>query len=758
MKKMVLSALFLMLILFAGTKEKVFAEEVKKMEWGSLEAFINLKMPTEKLAETKKEAVEVFHDASLTLEEKQWQQYGSKYFYNQLNETEQIWWDTLDALGMRYLTGNESLIEQDSYTMADGYVMEYYITPPVAYEGLTAKRASEILFMFRYSNPQYYFFQTMTYSTSNAADTQGSYCLTMYPAFADGEARAKVTAQLKEKIDVWVSVLDTKVTDFEKEKAAYDLICNHIAYDKDYEDIALRNPYGQSIYSLFFTENTVCAGYAQTMQLLMNAVGIDCAAVTSEGHEWNIIRINDTWYNVDPTWGDLDGESGYALRYTYFNRSTEEFLGEDSYIISNHTVLDYWKELMPELTFDSGADFFSEGKVHIPVEKLEAPVIFADKGMAEITAKQGACIYYTVNGEMPTIAENKSDCYRIAFPVEDGDIIRAIAVKNASWDSEVTEFEVETINHTVQFYTYSGSKVETQEVSEGSTLKKPSDPVWSGYQFCGWYTDAAYVNAYDFSAEVTEDFILYAKWIRGVYTVRFYSNGGNDVASQHIKEREMAVCPQTPVRNGYIFAGWYTDAALTRPYNFTTPVLADVILYAKWQGWTYPLRLNANGGYIGKKSVAFQTKKVVNGELYGALPEAKKKGCLFKGWYTKRSGGMQITKKDRVYLTGNCVLYAQWEVLQPSKAVITSLTNKTAKTMLITIKNTKRAKGYQIRYSRKVNMKSAKKVRTSGDKAVISGLKKGGIYYVQVRMYQKDSVGKLVYGAWSNKKSIKIKK
>jgi len=41
---------------------------------------------------------------------------------------------------------------------------------------------------------------------------------------------------------------------------------------------------------------------------------------------------------------------------------------------------------------------------------------------------------------------------------------------------------------------------------------------------------------------------------------------------------------------------------------------------------------------------------------------------------------------------------------------------------------------------------------------VISGLKKGTIYYVKVRAYKIDSAGNKIYGAYTAAKKVKIKK
>ncbi|MDR0813007.1 MAG: S-layer homology domain-containing protein [Oscillospiraceae bacterium] len=67
-----------------------------------------------------------------------------------------------------------------------------------------------------------------------------------------------------------------------------------------------------------------------------------------------------------------------------------------------------------------------------------------------------------------------------------------------------------------------------------------------------------------------------------LYTVTFDANGGSAVSSQSIAANAQAVQPTYPTKDGFKFAGWYTDAALTQAYDFTTAVTSSFTLYAKW--------------------------------------------------------------------------------------------------------------------------------------------------------------------------------
>lgn len=66
------------------------------------------------------------------------------------------------------------------------------------------------------------------------------------------------------------------------------------------------------------------------------------------------------------------------------------------------------------------------------------------------------------------------------------------------------------------------------------------------------------------------------------YTVTFNTNGGSSIPGQKAAENSRVIKPMNPVRDGYIFAGWYTDKELTEAYNFSVPVTGSITLYARW--------------------------------------------------------------------------------------------------------------------------------------------------------------------------------
>ena len=127
---------------------------------------------------------------------------------------------------------------------------------------------------------------------------------------------------------------------------------------------------------------------------------------------------------------------------------------------------------------------------------------------------------------------------------------------------------------------------ETQIVENGKTATEPETPTHDGYTFLGWFTDEAHTQKYAFTTAVTADLMLYAGWEKNVvvktWTVTFMDRGAT-YETQRVRDGETASRPADPARTGYTFTGWYTDERCTHAYLFSTPVAADLTLYAGWQ-------------------------------------------------------------------------------------------------------------------------------------------------------------------------------
>jgi len=142
------------------------------------------------------------------------------------------------------------------------------------------------------------------------------------------------------------------------------------------------------------------------------------------------------------------------------------------------------------------------------------------------------------------------------------------------------------LRYTVTFNSDGGSAVDSQTVSYGSTVTKPTDPTKTSKLFDGWYTDQTYQTEFSFDTPVTQDVTVYALWMN--YSVTFDPSGGIGGAMLMVDDSGVLTeLPTPPSKSGKTFSGWNTaedgsgtpisqDALST--YKFTE----NTTLYAQW--------------------------------------------------------------------------------------------------------------------------------------------------------------------------------
>ena len=70
--------------------------------------------------------------------------------------------------------------------------------------------------------------------------------------------------------------------------------------------------------------------------------------------------------------------------------------------------------------------------------------------------------------------------------------------------------------------------------------------------------------------------------ILGTPEITFVTDGGTYIPVQVVKLGQRVTIPETPVKEGYDFGGWFTDSACTERYDFNNGVTGHTTLYAKW--------------------------------------------------------------------------------------------------------------------------------------------------------------------------------
>ncbi len=199
-----------------------------------------------------------------------------------------------------------------------------------------------------------------------------------------------------------------------------------------------------------------------------------------------------------------------------------------------------------------------------------------------------------------------------------------------------------------------GEAAEVKPVADGKTVSPPDLSGPRGYALTGWYTDAACTRAYDFSSPVAGDLTLYAGW-RPLeeYTVSFDRLDGSGETSVICYSGETPPMPETPVRDGYTFGGWYTDPGCASPWT-TGPVSGDLALYA---GWT-ELPQARTVTFDSRDGTAVKPQTVLDGERATQPEDPAREGYTFEGWHAN-AACTEIWDFERG-VTEDLTLYAGW--------------------------------------------------------------------------------------------------
>ena len=131
--------------------------------------------------------------------------------------------------------------------------------------------------------------------------------------------------------------VDPKASTWEKVAFIHDYIALHYDYDhrvySDDKDVKAQAVY--DAYNMLKEGIGVCQAYSLLTRYLLKKLGIECECVSCDGlnHEWNIVKLDGSWYHMDVTWDDRDDKGFYGqVSHEYFLASASYFdagRGED---------------------------------------------------------------------------------------------------------------------------------------------------------------------------------------------------------------------------------------------------------------------------------------------------------------------------------------------------------------------------------------------------------------------------------------------
>ncbi len=191
-----------------------------------------------------------------------------------------------------------------------------------------------------------------------------------------------------------------------------------------------------------------------------------------------------------------------------------------------------------------------------------------------------------------------------------------------------------------------------------------------GHDFKGWYTEKLNPDSDEDStlgktqadlSSVSVSQTYYAGWALSTYSVSFnlaYADAVSTPETQYVKYGKLATEPAAPVRDKYLFSGWFMDEALSTQFTFDMKVTSDLTLYAKWiEDSSTPENVSVKY-YVGDKLYVEKSVEFNKSASTNAPDDPTKENALFGGWYTDKNFTTKFNMKAN--LTQDAVCYAKF--------------------------------------------------------------------------------------------------
>jgi len=203
------------------------------------------------------------------------------------------------------------------------------------------------------------------------------------------------------------------------------------------------------------------------------------------------------------------------------------------------TLYAKWVEMRPEVTFMDGDTVLHVIRVHFgglaqaPDDPLKEGHTFDgwDQDFSSVTDDMVVRALYEVN------------TYNLIYYEEDGETI----IQSTSY-----EYGVDLSTHDI-----------------------PSAPLKEGHTFDGFEALPDTMPAHDV--------IRVATYTVNSYTLTFETNGGSEVEPMTEFYDTTIEAPTPPIREGYVFIGWFIDLELENEFTFDHMPSQSLTLYAKWE-------------------------------------------------------------------------------------------------------------------------------------------------------------------------------
>lgn len=132
-------------------------------------------------------------------------------------------------------------------------------------------------------------------------DEYGNFTITNNKIYDD-----KMISEINKIVDDYIAKnISSSLKDSEKLKLIHDFIIDNTKYDKLKVDNIEDETYNsENAYGVLIEHYGICSGYADTMAIFLNKLGIINYKISNDEHIWNLAYVDNKWVHIDLTWDD----------------------------------------------------------------------------------------------------------------------------------------------------------------------------------------------------------------------------------------------------------------------------------------------------------------------------------------------------------------------------------------------------------------------------------------------------------------------
>lgn len=250
-----------------------------------------------------------------------------------------------------YQYNNMTADQKKVYARLKTAAVNYQNSVDISDLDFTVNEAIALIRRFAADHPQYFWISDHVSASYNPATNKATACIMLY---SDGTVtddvktgksadRAKINsrkAEVEAKVKQIVSKIGTSWSDYDKEKYIHDYLVDTIKYNQTVAENPITNGnvhQALDAYGALIGKSAVCEGYAKAFQYLCYTVGLNANQVHGVGHEWNVVKLDGEWYQIDVTWDDpiVNGGKVDMKTYDFFNLTTKQMLAKEHSIDPN---------------------------------------------------------------------------------------------------------------------------------------------------------------------------------------------------------------------------------------------------------------------------------------------------------------------------------------------------------------------------------------------------------------------------------------